>query len=45
MMKNVVYFFPTFSHFFVTADDYLFSSKPADLRMLSVRAERLFTVF
>ena len=30
---------------FVMADDYLFSSKPADLRMLSVCAERLFAVF
>ena len=28
--------FPTF---FVTVDDYQFSSKPADLRMLSVRAK------
>ena len=31
MIKNVVYFFPTFSYFFVMADDYLFSSHPADL--------------
>ena len=40
MIKNIVYFFPTFPHFFVTADDYLFSSKPADLRMLSVIAPK-----
>ena len=31
MIKNVVYFFPTFSYFFVMADDYLLSSHPADL--------------
>ena len=37
--------FPLFPTFSFTADDYLFSSHPADLRMLSVRAERLFTVF
>ena len=45
MIKNVVYFFSTFSHFFVTADDYQFSSKTADFRTLSVHAQRLFTVF
>ena len=35
MIKYILYFFPTFPHFFMTVDDYLFSSKPADLRMLS----------
>ena len=44
MIKNVVYFIPTFSHFFLTADDYQFSSKAADFRILSVRTKRLFTV-
>ena len=43
--KECCLFPPTFSYFFVMADDYLFSSHPADLRMLSVRPERLFTVF
>ena len=38
MINNVVDFFPTFSHFFVTADDYQYSNKAADSRMLSVRA-------
>ena len=28
--KNVAYFILTFSYFFVTADDYQYSSKPAD---------------
>ena len=37
--------FPLFPTFFVTADDYQFSSQPADFRTLSVRAKRLFTVF
>ena len=36
MIKNVVYFFPTFSYFFVTADDYLFSSHPADLSINNI---------
>ena len=44
MIKTVVYFFPTSCPFFVTADDYQFSSKDADFRTLSVRAKRLFTV-
>ena len=44
MIKNVVYFIPTFSHFFLAADDYQFSSKAADFRILSVRTKRLFTV-
>ena len=35
MTKNVVYFFLTFSHFFIMADEYQFSSSPAVLRMLS----------
>ena len=45
MIKNVVYFFPTFSHIFVMADDCQFSNKAADSRMLSVHAKRLFTLF
>ena len=45
MVKNVAYFFPTFSHFFVTADDYQFSNNAADSRTLSVRAKRLFPIF
>ena len=40
MIKNLVYFCPTFSHFFVMADGYQFSSKPADFRMLSVRSRQ-----
>ena len=31
MIKNVIYFFPTFSHFFVTADDYQLSNFQASL--------------
>ena len=45
MIKNVIYFIPTFSHLFVTADKYQFSSKAADFITSSVRAKRLFTVF
>ena len=43
MKKNVVYFFPTFSHIFM-ADDCQFSNKVADSRMLSVHAKRLITL-
>ena len=45
MIKNVVYFFPTFSHFFVTAADYQFWKVPATPRARSVRAKSLFIVF
>ena len=45
MIKNDFYFFPTFPHFFVTADDYQFSNMAANSRTLSVRTKRLFTVF
>ena len=45
MIKNVVYFFPTFSHFFITAADCQFWKVPATPRTQSIRTKSLFIVF
>ena len=42
---NIVYFFPTFPHFFVTAADYQFWKVPTTPRTWSARAKSLFIVF
>ena len=44
-VKNVVYFFPTFSHFFITTADYQFWKLPVTPRTRSVHAKSLFIVF
>ena len=45
MIKNVVYFFPTLSHFSFTAADYKFWKVLATRKTRPVRAKSLFIVF